>query len=386
MNFNYCGRMDEMKVGIMSMQRIENYGSFLQAYSLREMLEELGHEVMFVDYVIEPCIVHEPIPVIPHYPIPYRIVRKGCHTVKEVIRRLSGEKKAEQKLESMRLRIRYEEYLKELGITEQRRENIPVDVLVVGSDEVFNCLQTNPAVGYSKQLFGEYVEANKIVSYAASAGFTTVEGLKKYGICDEVSDMLKKNFERISVRDDNTFDLVKTLTGIQPEMHLDPVLVGLFSDHIIENNALNKYVIVYSYEDRMSELTSEAEIIQNFAHERGLKTVSIGNFQKWTDLKIAASPFELLGYIKNADYVITDTFHGTIFSIILNKKFVTIMRDNNKQKIETLLKQFGLRGRLIEKLESLNDIMTAPIDFSQIKKIRDNERLRTMCYLNEIVC
>ena len=48
-----------MKIGIMSMQRIENYGSFLQAYSLRQMLEELGHEVVFVDYVIEPCIVQE---------------------------------------------------------------------------------------------------------------------------------------------------------------------------------------------------------------------------------------------------------------------------------------------------------------------------------------
>lgn len=370
-----------MKIGIMSMQRIENYGSFLQAYSLRQMLEELGHEVVFVDYVIEPCIVQDPIQVIPHHSIPYRIVRKGYYIVKDIIRQLDGEKAAEQKIDSMRLRIKYPEYLRELGITEQRTENIPVDVLVVGSDEVFNCLQTNPAVGYSKQLFGEYLQANKVVSYAASAGFTTVEGLEKYGIRDEVSDMLKENFDCISVRDDNTFDLVKTLTGITPDIHLDPVLVGDFSSKIIEKHDLDKYVVVYSYEERMSGRTDEAEAIQRFAHERGLKTVSIGNFQKWTDLKIEASPFELLGYIKNADYVVTDTFHGTIFSIILRKQFATIIRESNKQKLSALLKRFSLDNRQLRELSELEGILVDPIDFSRADFVRRFEKRKTVDYL-----
>lgn len=370
-----------MKIGIMSMQRIENYGSFLQAYSLRQMLEELGHEVVFVDYVIEPCIVQAPIQVIPHHSIPYRTVRKGYYIVKDIIRQLDGEKAAEQKIDSMRLRIKYSEYLRELGITEQRTENIPVDVLMVGSDEVFNCLQTNPAVGYSKQLFGEYSQANKVVSYAASAGFTTVEGLEKYGIRDEVSDMIKNNFDHISVRDDNTFDLVETLTGITPDMHLDPVLVGDFSSKIIEKHDLDKYVVVYSYEERMSGRTDEAEAIQKFAHERGLKTVSIGNFQRWTDLKIEASPFELLGYIKNADYVVTDTFHGTIFSIILRKQFATIIRESNKQKLSALLKRFSLDNRQLRELSELEGILVDPIDFSRADFVRRFEKRKTVDYL-----
>ena len=370
-----------MKIGIMSMQRIENYGSFLQAYSLRQILEELGHEVVFVDYVIEPCIVQDPIQVIPHHSIPYRIARKAYYIAKGIIGQLDGEKAAEQKIDSMRLRIKYPEYLRELGITEQRTENIPLDVLVVGSDEVFNCLQTNSAVGYSKQLFGKYSQANKVVSYAASAGFTTVEGLEKYGIRDEVSDMLKNNFDHISVRDDNTFDLVKTLTGITPDMHLDPVLVGDFSEKIIEKHDLDKYVVVYSYEERMSGRTDEAEAIQRFAHERGLKTVSIGNFQKWTDLKIEASPFELLGYIKNADYVVTDTFHGTIFSIILGKKFATIVRDSNRNKIESLLKRFGVSGRTVKELKEMRNILEETTNYFYIQQVREEERKRTLNYL-----
>ena len=373
-----------MKIGIMSMQIIENYGSFLQAYSLRKMLEEVGHEVVFVDYKVEPCIVPEPIQVVPHHSILYRITRKGYYLIKEGVRRLNGEKLEEERLDSMRLRNKYSDYLLELGITKQRTENIPVDVLIVGSDEVFNCLQTNPAVGYSKQLFGEYIQAKKIVSYAASAGFTTISALKKYGILDEVSYMLKKNFDFISVRDDNTFELVKTLTGVKPERHLDPVLVGDFSAQIIEKCDLNRYVIVYSYEERMSERTDEARAIQSFAHERGLKTVSIGNFQNWTDLKIEASPFELLGYIKNADYIITDTFHGTIFSIILEKEFATIIRESNKQKIESLLRQFGLERRQVTNLKNLDEVITEPMDLLKIRKVREKERERSKRYLEKV--
>ena len=77
-------------------------------------------------------------------------------------------KQRNRKIDSMRLRIKYSEYLRELGITEQRTENIPVDALVVGSDEVFNCLQTNPAVGYSKTVIRRILSSKiKVVSYAA---------------------------------------------------------------------------------------------------------------------------------------------------------------------------------------------------------------------------
>lgn len=370
-----------MKVGIMSMQRIENYGSFLQAYSLKQMLEELGHEVFFVDYMIEPCIVEEPKPVIVQHSIPYRIVRKGYYLLKQMIQTMNGQKSAAEALEAKRLRICYPDYIRELGVSEKRTENTPVDILIIGSDEVFNCLQTNPVVGYSKQLFGENVKADKVITYAASAGFTTVDGLKKAGIQDEVARMLKRNFSAFSVRDENTFELIQKLTGQTAETHLDPVLIADFTQQVIEYNDLENYVVVYSYEERMSNRTEEAEAIQNFAHSRGLKTVSIGNFQSWTDLKIEASPFELLGYIKNAAYVVTDTFHGTVFSIILEKKFGTIIRESNQQKLSSLLSRFGLSGRQIGSLDKLSEILDAEIDFAKAKIIRQFERKRALSYL-----
>ena len=374
-----------MKVGIMSMQRIENYGSFLQAYSLKQMLQELGHEVIFIDYVIEPCIAKEQEKAVQYHSIFYRAVRKGFFLIKNIVKALNGQKSYEEKIESMRLRNCYRDYVKELGVSDDRKENVPVDVLVIGSDEVFNCLQTNPVVGYSKQLFGENVKAKKVISYAASAGFTTIKGLESAGIQDEVANMLKKNFSAISVRDQNTFDLVQSLTSKDPEMHLDPVLVADFTPKVLEKHDLKKYVIVYSYEDRMSDRLDEAQAIQEFAHKRGLKTVSIGNFQSWTDLKIEASPFELLGYIKNADYIVTDTFHGTIFSIILKKQFATIIRDSNQQKLKDLLDLFDLDSRRIQAMSDLEKILTTPAAFDKIDKIRMTERQRALQYLKKSI-
>ena len=370
----------------MSMQRIENYGSFLQAYSLRQMLEELGHEVVFVDYEVEPCIVKAPNSADPpRRLLLYRIVRKIYYLLLDAIHTFDGTKKAKQRLDASRLRNCYADYSRQLGVTEVRTENIPVDVLVIGSDEVFNCLQTNPAVGYSKQLFGKDVNAGKVITYAACAGFTTVEGLRKYGILDEVSTMLSENFAHLSVRDKNTFNLVESLTGRKPETHLDPVLVADFSPQIVEKNDLTDYIVVYSYEERMSNRIDERDVIQSFAHEHGLKTVSIGNYQTWTDLHIPAAPFELLGYIKNAEYVITDTFHGTVFSIILEKRFATIVRESNAQKLGSLLSQFGLSDRQVTQLSELETVITGDIDYKNANAVRKRGREAAMKYLRTAI-
>ena len=89
----------------------------------------------------------------------------------------------------------------------------------------------------------------------------------------------------------------------------------------------------------------------------------------------------MLGYIKNADYVVTDTFHGTIFSIILGKKFATIIRDSNKQKLSALLKRFSLDNRQLRELSELEGILITPIDFSRADFVRRFEKRKTVDYL-----
>ena len=109
-----------------------------------------------------------------------------------------------------------------------------VDLLVIGSDEVFNCLQSNPEVGYSLELFGKNSRAGKVVTYAASFGNTTLKRLEEFGKAQEVGECLKQ-LDEISVRDQNSFALVETLSGRTPEKHLDPVFLYDYTEEIAAN-------------------------------------------------------------------------------------------------------------------------------------------------------
>lgn len=98
------------------------------------------------------------------------------------------------------------------------------------------------------------------------------------------------------------------------------------------------YVIVYAYSGRITD--EETAAIQEFAHKRGKKTLFIGVRQAFTDEYICVDPFTMLAYFINADYVITDTFHGTVFSIKYQIPFTTIIRESNKEKLSDLLLSF----------------------------------------------
>lgn len=237
--------------------------------------------------------------------------------------------------------------LKAMGVDELNYD-CRVDTLVIGSDEVFNCLQPYP-VGYSKQLFGDGFEGNKLVSYAASFGSTRYEDLVETGIVQEIKTMLSK-FAAISVRDENSAHIVKQLLGYDPEIHMDPVLMYDFAQEIAEYKTSEKdYIILYAYTGRLSR--EEECYIKKFANRHNKKIICIGHYSNIADKNVICNPLYVFSYFKNADYVITDTFHGTVFSIKMNTKFCTLIRDSNRNKLEALLKKLDKLDRKVEKME-----------------------------------
>ena len=95
------------------------------------------------------------------------------------------------------------------------------------------------------------------------------------------------------------------------------------------------------------------------------------------------TPFEVLAYIKHADYVITDTFHGTIFSIKMKSKFCTIIRESNKNKLLTLLKKLRLEHRSIKNNEDIQKLYDKEIDYSEVENIINFEIDKSIKYLKE---
>jgi hypothetical protein len=373
-----------MKVGIISMQRVCNNGSFLQAYGLKKLIESFGHEVVFVDYHTGDPLAATSKDRLNCLILKCRNKFVDLFTDVKFLRFLLP-------AEMRNIAVKRDEYkhqiLPMLGIKDKRYYNTKVDALVIGSDEVFNCTQFNPEVGYSLELFGKDANADKVLSYAASFGNTTYQKLLDFGKADEVAGCLKR-FNSISVRDRNSSEVVEKLLGVKPDVNLDPVLIYDFMPNVADKEQRRNYIVVYAYRARIT--TKEAEDIKAFAKKESKKLISVSGEMDWCDEHFKGNPFEVLDLFRHADYAITDTFHGTIFSIINRIRFVTLIRKSkgssygNQEKLQDLLNRLELQERSYSNEEqNLNTCISKDIDYNIVFKIIHKEREHTMQYLRK---
>lgn len=349
----------EMQVGLLSMHRVANYGSFWQAYCLKDIIRSLDKcEVEFIDIIpgevesrtnYKKSFSFSKISRIPYYVFQ------------------NNKKKIFQEYQSSALKCPREP---------NYRNNY--DAIIIGSDEVFNFAQKSPW-GFSTQLYGD-IENDNVSSYAACFGYTTLEDIKSTHRAGEISKALS-NLNNISVRDQNSANIIEELIGKKPETHLDPVLVGDLPG-LLPEISNSRYILVYSYDFRLSD-PDVIRQVRELAKEKYLKIYSVGFYQSWVDKNILPNPIELLSYFNNAEYVVTDTFHGTIFSARMHKKFVTVIRETNRQKLGDLLLRIGMDQRRYSKGDSLISILNNEIDYEGFEAIRIEERNRTELYLRK---
>lgn len=351
-----------MNIGILSMQRVMNYGSFLQGFALKKTIEELGNECEFVD--IEQGKIFPELRRTPSFLLQKAWERYGKW---DLLKRLRYTRMFQQRFRN--------EFFEILGVNVHHLSHF--DTVVIGSDEVFNFAQRVPW-GYTPQLYGKVSNADKVISYAASFGHTTMADIEHYGVKEEIAVALK-SMQAISVRDDNSLVVVKELTGKEPLLHVDPVLMFDFAPYIKPADRTN-YIVVYTYPNRIKD-KKEIEAIRAFARKHGKKLISIGFYFPWCDETVIPDPFEVLGYIRQADYVVTDTFHGSVMSLKFNRPFAAIVRSSNRQKMTSLLAQFRLENRIVDNMEKLEDKLLLSSDYDFVNAGLQKERIRSLDYL-----
>ena len=351
-----------MKVGILSMQKVMNYGSFLQSFALKKTIEEFGHQCEFID--IEQGRIFPELKRTLLF-LTRNVLERYCKW--DVLRRIRYTYIFQQRF--------LHEFFEMLG-TNIHTINF-FDVVVIGSDEVFNFAQRVPW-GYTLQLFGKVSNANKVISYAGSFGHTTIWDIEHYGVKEEISGALN-SMRAISVRDANSCEIVEKLTRNEPQIHVDPVLMF---DYLPYVKPIDKkdYIIIYTYPNRIRN-KKEIDAIKRFAHKYNKKLISIGFYFSWCDETIIPEPFEVLGYIKEADYVVTDTFHGSVMSLKFNKQFAVLVRSTNKQKMISLLSQFHLTDRIVDCSDSLENKLLLHSDYEFVNSELQKERLRSLEFL-----
>ena len=341
-----------MNICILSMQRINNMGSLLQAYALKKILEMNGVEVSFIDITY----IEEDFKLLENYQLRFGseaektgILGKISKIDKFFVNRMKEKQKSKNQDEKF-------ETFRETELEIEKRSN-GYDMCIIGSDEVFNCLNAG-YWGFTSQLFGNVLEAKRVITYAASCGATTYEKLP-----DSVRKRIEETFDNVSafsVRDRNTYEFVSKLTNKEISENLDPVLIYDFKDEIDNikvKEMPNRYCVIYSY--------------------------YIGAPQFWCKKYIPCTPFECLKIFKEADFVVTDTFHGTIFATKYTDKFAVMVRESNKNKLEDLTKRLEIEEHMVNSFEELDENYIKQKSKNRVDEILEEERKKTFKYLRK---
>ncbi len=323
------------KVGIMTFHRAINYGAVLQAYALNRKLNELGFDCTTIDFVCEAVEIQ----------YQYRGRRK-CTSWKNFVAHnltclLHRKKKA--RMESFRERIPQSPQCSHRTIAEIAAE---YDILVTGSDQVFNpvCHKDDPAYYLS------FATRQKKVAYAASLGSVAPYVSSRLDTTALLSDFAKLSFREIDAAEHVSKQLSRECQTL-----VDPVWL-LSKDEWCEvagKKKPNKFIFVYNLMDypymcafvkKLRQLTG-----YNVVAASGTilgDTMYAGCAQNVSN----CSPEEFLAFIRDAQYVVTDSFHGTSFSILMQKPFFAALNpasQNTNSRISMVLKTAGLESRCI---------------------------------------
>lgn len=357
-----------MKIGILTHYDVNNQGAQLQLYAMYKKLEEMGHEPVVLTYVKNYDFDREKklryqasIKSIPYY-IKNYLLKSGIGATYRNYKKLKLNKKFRKE------NFKFENYA-----------TADIDIALIGSDEVFSI-----PMGVNMMMFGHCISTNKVIAYAPSFGQTDIKLLEKHNAKILVKEGLK-SFVDLSARDKNTANIIEKLTERKTTMVCDPVLLYKFNKEKINKKKIlsKKYMVIYAYDFNINT-PDEIKAIKQYAKEHNLITVSPGTYHKWCDKNISCNALEWVEIFKNAECVVTDTFHGTITSTITNRPMAVLIRDNlNSNKMNDLLEKLGLVSRKLVAIskEQLDKVFSEKIDFSDINKNIEEIRKESEEYL-----
>ncbi len=349
------------------MHRVRNYGSFLQAYALKMLLEYQGHTVSFVDIKVNPT-----------KEINDGFVKKLHRIDRYLFKRL-------------RFRASRNKYHKMFEHAQTVYLNLQpeytgcdsCDAVVIGSDEIFNCEHNGPFL-ITPERFGYIQNVSRVITYAASCGYTGVSDTTE----EDLNIIAKglNNLYATSVRDENTATFIGTITSQKALFHLDPVLVYDFKQELsnVEDKPIPKhpFMVIYAYHNRIRD-RKEITSICAYAKSHNLKTIAIGGMQPWCDEYVTPTPFEVLAWFRAAACVVTDTFHGTVLSAKFHKPFAVIVRNSNANKLNDLIQRLELQGHRAQQPEEIPSILDASQDWASFDHLIFEEKVRTQNYLHD---
>lgn len=355
------------KILIVTLEQGANYGGMLQAYALQKKVRELGLDA-------ESTFTHGAL---------RKRIIKRIPGVKWTISKIKGKANVDKKIITSYTRKFVEENIKLVDYrTAVRKSRIAdYDAYVVGSDQVWR----KPYTYVPHNLFSFVRGDATRISYAASFGR---DDLDEYG--DKLSAKTKKlaqRFDAISVREDSGVDVARKYWGVDAEHHVDPTLLVDAKDYARlvkkEESALHDSDgTLFSYV--LDTAPEKQGVVDVVAKAKNLKAFKVIEGDKNGGQPMPAVTQWVKSFI-DAEYVVTDSFHGTVFSIIFNKPFIAIgNKERGLARFTSLLKIFGLEDRLVTDVSEVTpELINAKIDWEKVNAIKAREQKRSMEYLRK---
>lgn len=373
-------------VGIITEHSADNFGSVLQAYALQKVLENYGASVSIINYR------------------PYFITRdyRLLFSIKELRQGLRfGIRKAWRSVVYIKLknlpkaiarRKKFQRfrklYLNETCVIKDKTkisEAGTFDIYLAGSDQIWNPEITE---GFDEIYFLQFVhKPYRKFSYAASIG-TRLSDQQ----CRELVGYLK-DFDEISLRESEYQQLIEKELGRQAYLCLDPTL-------LLGEDVWNRMCTVADQDDYMLYYAlhftpQQMDAVNFFAQKYHVRVIHFFYGRLSQRLKNAGEcfyfdgPEEFLGLVKNARFIITDSYHGTIFSMIFHKQFLTFEHVKWGDRMKNLLEKLKMDDRLVLAgeidLKQLEMIEESRIDYSQADQILAAEREKSMEYIKKMI-
>lgn len=360
------------KIGIITYHRAINYGALLQVYALQKKVKELGAKCVVLDYR--------------NKRLENRHKKRrlsDCNNMKDIMKFLLLSKNQNAKHEKFRKFARKYFVLSNplYSVDDLIKIQDEYDKFIAGSDQVWN----HKINGMDTTYFLDFVsDRSKKTSYAASFGVSCIpsEFKQKYS-------HLLKEFDLLSIREKQGADIIKELLSKEVQVVLDPTLLVTKEEwyNLAEetNSNKSKYILVYAF----GGSKYIKDFAENISKETGYKIIWLSNTYKRRisiKYKKSAGPEEFLGLFKNAEYIITNSFHGTAFSINFNKQFFTEMLPETKgvnSRLEDILELFGLEDRKLDGCDA--NVIHKRIDYHEVNRKLEAERKKSIALLKSIV-
>ena len=345
------------KIGVLTFHKCINYGSYWQARCLVEALRARGHDAELLDHDCR-CVRRAEAHCALQPKLPTRTPRNELKSYAAKTRRFIDA------IARLPLSKRFS-----LHEPESAGE---YDAIVVGSDEVWNF--RHPWYGSKPIFFGDGLRTGRLVSYGASFGNHSAWD----GLDGEWGGKLKR-FSALSVRDENSWHLVRDGIGEQAELVLDPCLLS--PPATVAGPDEQPYALVYGhgFPGWLKRLA------RRWSHRAGVRLVSIGYSNDFADeQRITVGPMEFARAMSGARAVVTNFFHGCVFSLLNGKPWATIPSDYRSIKIPDLAATLGAKHRLVDETmneRALSRLLETPVNAEVNKRIREL-RGRSEAYLD----